>query len=179
VKNSKEIDTYIPKSVQEIIRQLKPLEYALKQCTYINKRARIAQVLALRFVNERKPINARWFELIEDSKKWVKSLLPHKYRFDAILFGDGIKSFFNYPQPEKRLWFQLEFIRQHRKKMVDLKTTRQWMSFDKDSRGPPLPSVEDWVIEEHAQRHDQREYDYIGPSPSDSKYNAGYRRSGY
>ena len=71
MKNSKEIDTYIPKSVQEVKRQLIPLEYALKQCTYINKRARIAQVLALRFVNDGRPINARWFELIEESKKWV------------------------------------------------------------------------------------------------------------
>ena len=63
--NTGEIDTYIPTDEKYIKRQLRFLDYACKQCTYINKRSRIAQVLAHRFVEDKKPVNARWFELIE------------------------------------------------------------------------------------------------------------------
>ena len=103
------------------------MELACKQCTYTKKRSRIAQVLASWFVKTKRPVNARWFELIEKSWKWVERQPPLKYRFDAIFSGDGIKAFFGYSQPEKRLWLNLEYMRLHQNKMVSLETTRQWM----------------------------------------------------
>ena len=142
-------------SIPNIRAQLLPLERALKQCCYINKRARIALVIAQKFVNDGRPVIARWFELIEESRRWVENQPPLKYRFDALLFGDGIKMFFRYPIPEKRLWLYLEYIRQNMNKMVDLESTRKWMRFDDDSRGTLLVSVEDWVIGTHAERHDR------------------------
>ena len=87
--------------------------------------------------------------------------------------------FFSFPQPEKRLWLNLEYMRQHRYKMYSLETTRQWMRFDDASRGPLLRTAHDSVIQTHAARFEGGEKEYRGPSPSDPAYSGGYGSSGY
>ena len=67
-------DAYIPRKehLEILKKKLMPFERLLKKTCYTNKLARIARFLADMFVDRKKVVFARYFDLLEDIGEWIE-----------------------------------------------------------------------------------------------------------
>jgi hypothetical protein len=128
------LDEYIPKNMNVIMEMMGPIEYVAKRACYTKKWAKVARLIATKFITRGQPVQIEYFDRIYASRSWAYELDDRQYRFENHLHGKGLDEIMATPRPEILLWKHLEYMRIHMNDLVDPESTKKWMKFDEESR---------------------------------------------
>ena len=77
-----EPDEYRPLDPTRVSQLLGPLEWMVKRTCYASKFSKVANLLAAKFVAEKRPVRMRFLAMIYESASWANEVEDRKYRFE-------------------------------------------------------------------------------------------------